>query len=56
MEIQDLLITLPMLLVMSWGLVLLLIDLWIPKNRKGITALLAAAGLFAALVINLLRG
>jgi NADH-quinone oxidoreductase subunit N len=56
MEIQDLLITLPMLLVMSWGLVLLLIDLWIPKNRKGITALLAAAGLVAALVINLLRG
>jgi NADH-quinone oxidoreductase subunit N len=56
MEIQDLMITLPMLLVMSWGLVLLLIDLWIPKNRKGITALLAAAGLVAALVINLLRG
>src|SRR3990172_2226577 len=36
---------LPLLLLTTWACVLLLVDLIIPKDRKGITALLAALGL-----------
>jgi NADH-quinone oxidoreductase subunit N len=40
---------LPLIIVVAWAVVLLLVDLWIPKRRKGITAVLAAAGLAVAL-------
>ena len=36
---------LPVIVLTVWALVLLLVDLFIPKDRKGWTALLAAAGL-----------
>jgi len=36
---------LPLLILTTWACVLLLVDLFIPKDRKGITALLAALGL-----------
>jgi NADH-quinone oxidoreductase subunit N len=36
---------LPLLVLSGWASVLLLIDLWIPKKRKAITALLAVLGL-----------
>ncbi len=36
---------LPLTLLTTWACVLLLVDLFIPKERKGITALLAALGL-----------
>lgn len=36
---------LPNILLVAWACVLLLVDLFIPKQRKGITALLAAFGL-----------
>jgi len=39
---------LPLLVLSGWASVLLLIDLWIPKNRKSITALLAVLGLAVA--------
>ena len=51
--ISDLQAILPLLVVIIGALIVLLADLWIPDERKGITALLAAAGLvvgiFAAL-------
>lgn len=40
---------LPVMIVAGWALLLLVVDLWIPRNRKGITALLAAVGLAIAL-------
>jgi NADH-quinone oxidoreductase subunit N len=39
----------PMLVVVLWACVLLLVDLFIPKNKKGWTAFLAAVGLAGAL-------
>ncbi len=51
----DLLTILPLLIVVGWAGVLLLVDLFIPRKRKGITALLAAAGLFAAGLVIVLR-
>lgn len=39
---------LPLLVLSAWASVLLLIDLWIPPNRKSITALLAMVGLAVA--------
>jgi NADH-quinone oxidoreductase subunit N len=46
---------LPLIIVIGWACLLLLIDLFIPKDRKGITAVLAALGLVAALVVTFLR-
>ncbi|PKO06478.1 MAG: NADH-quinone oxidoreductase subunit N [Chloroflexi bacterium HGW-Chloroflexi-3] len=40
---------LPVMIVAGWALLLLVVDLWIPRYRKGITALLAAVGLAIAL-------
>jgi len=46
---------LPLSVLVVWACVLLLVDLFIPKGRKGWTALLAAAGLAAALGITLMQ-
>jgi NADH-quinone oxidoreductase subunit N len=51
----DLLPLLPFLIVIGWACVLLLIDLFIPKGHKGITALLAALGLIASLAAAIWR-
>jgi NADH-quinone oxidoreductase subunit N len=51
----DLYSLLPFLIVIGWACILLLIDLFIPKDRKGITAFLAALGLIAALVVTVWR-
>ena len=40
---------LPYTILTAWACVLLLVDLFIPKDRKGITALLAALGLAVTL-------
>ena len=45
----------PLLFLTVWTCSLLLIDLAIPRERKGITALLAAVGLAATLVFTLLQ-
>jgi NADH-quinone oxidoreductase subunit N len=47
---SDLLPLGPFLVVAGWACALLLIDLFIPKERKGVTAILAGAGLVTALV------
>ncbi len=49
---NDILTILPALIVAAWGIVLLVVDLWIPRDRKGITALLAVVGLLVALGVS----
>jgi len=46
--LNDFLIILPVLVLSIWALLVLLIDLWIPAEKKHITALLSAVGLIAA--------
>ncbi|MDD5369561.1 MAG: NADH-quinone oxidoreductase subunit N [Anaerolineaceae bacterium] len=53
MSNQDLYTLLPLTVLVVWGLVLLLVDQWVPGGRKGITALLAALGMSAALGLSL---
>jgi NADH-quinone oxidoreductase subunit N len=53
MAITDLVALLPLVVLVVWTLVLLLVDLWIPEQRKGITALLAATGLAVSLGLTL---
>jgi len=52
-QMSDMLTILPVLIVVIWAVLLLLLDLWIPKGRKGITAVLAVLGLAAALGVDL---
>jgi NADH-quinone oxidoreductase subunit N len=52
---SDLIAILPILVVVGWALVCLMVDLWIPIGRKGITAFLAVLGLLAALVIVIIQ-
>ena len=49
---NDFITLLPTLTVTVWAVVLLVADLWIPRGRKGLTALLAAVGLAVTLGIN----
>jgi len=44
---------LPLTFLMGWGCLILLVDVWIPKGRKGVTALLSAVGLAVTLGITL---
>ncbi len=50
----DLFTLLPVILLTTWACALLLADLLIPKDRKGLTAALAALGLLLTLIVNLL--
>ena len=56
MTLNDLITILPLAFLAAWGVVLLLVDLWIPANRKGLTAVLAAGGLAVTLGLTLARG
>jgi len=47
-SLDDLNAILPFSILVAWAVVLLLVDLWIPKNRKGITAALSAVGILGA--------
>lgn len=55
MLLEDLLSILPLVIVAGWATVLVIVDLFIPKERKGITAALAALGLVAAAVATILQ-
>ena len=55
MDWQDFLSVLPFIIVAGWATILLLVDLWIPADRKGITAGLAALGLVAAIATVISR-
>ena len=50
---SDLITLLPLIFLTAWTCALLLVDLFIPKGRKGWTALLAAVGLAAAMGLTL---
>ena len=50
---SDLLTLLPLIFLTAWACVLLLVDLFIPKGRKGWTAFLAAVGLAMAMGLTL---
>lgn len=53
MTLADFLSILPIVVLLGWALLLLAVDLWIPKERKGLTALLAALGLVVSLGLAL---
>ncbi len=55
MTLNDLIVTLPLVFLLSYSIVLLLVDLWVPDGRKGITALLAALGLLVTLGLSIWR-
>ena len=55
MDTRDLISILPLLVLAGWACLLLLIDLFVPRDRKSITAILAAIGISVALVINLMQ-
>ena len=48
-NMMDIYAILPVIIVVGWALLLLIADLWIPKDRKGVTALLAVVGMAIAL-------
>ncbi len=52
-QTSDLITILPVLIVLAWALLLLVVDLWIPKGKKGLTAFLTVIGLAAALGASL---
>ena len=51
--LESLKVILPLAVLVGWACVLLLVDLFIPKGRKGWTALLAAVGLVGALGLTI---
>jgi NADH-quinone oxidoreductase subunit N len=55
MNLNDLLTILPFVVVIAWACILLLADLFIPRDRKGWTAGLAALGMFISLAIAIAR-
>ena len=55
MEFLDYLPILPLVFLVVWAVVLLTVDLWIPKNRKDITAALSAVGMVISLILSLTR-
>jgi NADH-quinone oxidoreductase subunit N len=52
---NDLITLLPLIFLTVWACMLLLVDLFIPKDRKGWTALLAAIGLAAAMGLTIMN-
>jgi NADH-quinone oxidoreductase subunit N len=53
MTLNDILAFLPMITLLTWAILLLVADLWIPADRKGLVALLAAFGLAVSLGLAL---
>ena len=56
MNISDLLSILPVVVLTVWAVLLILADLFIPRDRKGLTAFLAALGLVVTLVVMIVQG
>jgi NADH-quinone oxidoreductase subunit N len=44
-------VLLPFIFIAGWAIFLLIVDLWIPKERKGITAILSALGLIIGIFL-----
>ncbi|MBL8092260.1 MAG: hypothetical protein JNJ43_18145, partial [Anaerolineales bacterium] len=52
-DILDFTTLLPYLILTVWASVLLLVDLFIPKNRKSITAILSVVGIVFTLLVSI---
>jgi len=55
MTILDLLAILPLTVLTGWAVLLIVADLFIPRDRKSLTAILAAAGLLVTLALALMQ-
>lgn len=55
MDVRDIASIAPILIVAGWACLLLLIDLFVPRGRKAITAMLAAAGMIVALLATVMQ-
>src|SRR5688572_5526862 len=53
MQLENFFVLQPLTVLTTWACVLLVVDLFIPKGSKGITASLAALGLALTLVLTL---
>lgn len=53
MVLNDFLVILPLVVLVVWAVLLILVDLWIPKERIWITAALAALGMGVTLFFSL---
>ncbi len=53
MNLSDFLYLLPLSFLVVWAIILILVDLFIPAERKGLIALLAAIGIIIALGISI---
>lgn len=53
MIVRDFLAVLPLIVLVAWATILVLVDLFIPRERKVWTVILAAAGLLVALGLSL---
>lgn len=51
MNFSDLTTILPLITLVGWAIILILVDLFIPAQRKGIMAMLSAIGIMISLVI-----
>ncbi len=55
MSFSDIISFLPFIALLTVAILLIVVDLWVPKERKYITALLAAAGLVVSMVLTILQ-
>jgi len=55
MTISDLQAILPLVVLVSWTTLLILVDLFLPRERKVLTVLLAALGLLVTLILTLTK-
>jgi len=51
MNLFDLLATLPLIVLVAWAILLILVDLFLPKGRKSWLVILAALGLVVTLLL-----
>ncbi|MEJ5312884.1 MAG: NADH-quinone oxidoreductase subunit N [Anaerolinea sp.] len=52
MTLSDFLTLLPAIVLLAWGVIMLVVDLFLPTSRKGITPLLSGIGAAAGLGVN----
>ena len=55
LNINDLLAILPLIIVVAWAILLIVADIFIPRERKGVMALLTGIGLLVALGFTVAR-
>lgn len=53
--VSNMVVILPAVIIVAWACALLLVDLAIPKDRKSLTALLAALGIVIAIFVTIMQ-